>query len=324
MTQFFCAEHARQTGVDIIGTASTHDCYIVIECAPPWTPYELESKGIPDDLRKLGEEIENDYDRFQTRFLLIHNENLKQDNLTRLLIFRKPSKLANAYSKHEFLLADIQEVAPLVKNYLMGNPIDELPVKTSTRDILICTHGSHDRCCSRFGSPLYHQALKIVEERSLNHIRIWQASHIGGHRMAPTAIDFPEARYYGYLDSSSLTSILTRTGDIQDLTTVYRGWGMLPWAAQVVEQELLLTHGWDWFNYNVTAQVLKHNEEETFNHIELTYQTSAGEQQTYHADVIADIDKTIYLRGSCNTKKESEITPYIVKNLTSAQAVERS
>jgi hypothetical protein len=275
-------------------------------------------------LQELSEEIYRDYDRFQTRFLLIHNDNLKQENCTRLLIFRKPSGLARGYSKQEFCLADIQDVAPFIRNYLMGKPIHATPIETISRDILICTHGSRDRCCSRFGNPLYHQALKIVEERSLNHIRIWQTSHIGGHRMAPTMIDFPEARHYGYLNRSSLTSILTRTGDIQNLSTIYRGWGILPWAAQVVEKELLLMHRWNWFNYKVAAKVLKHNEEETFNQIQLTYQTPTGEQQTYQADVVADTDKTVYLRGSCSSEKESEFTPYVVKYLAPVQVIETS
>lgn len=312
--EFFCAEQSRQSGVDIIGSASEHQIYIAIEYPSPWAPYDLETKGIPDNLRELGEEIYDDYDRFQARFLLIHNESLKQENLTRLLIFRKPSGLAKEYSRQEFHLADIQDVAPLVKQYLMGEPMTETPIESTTKEILICTHGSHDRCCARFGNPIYRQALQIVNELSLDHIRIWQASHIGGHRMAPTAIDFPEARYYGYLDRSSLESILTRTGNIHDLNTVYRGWGALPWAAQVVEKELLLTHGWNWFDYKVTASVLTHNEEETFNQVELMYE-AAGDMQIYRADVVANPDKTVHLKGSCTSEKEFEFIPYHVKNL---------
>lgn len=322
MENFFCAESSRQSGVDIIGSASEHQIYVAIECPPPWASYDMESKGIPENLRELSEKIYDDYDRYQTRFLLIYNEHLKQENMTRVLFFRKPSGFANAYSKQEFHLADIHDVAPLVKAYVMGEPIDHSPIHQPTQDILICTHGSRDRCCARFGNPIYHQALKIVAERSLQNVRIWQASHIGGHRMAPTAITFPDARYYGYLDSSSLTAILTQTGDIQSLKTVYRGWGILPWAAQVVEKELLLTHGWDWLNYNVAARVIHHDEDEISNQVELSYKTLAGEQQTYRADVIADETNTVYLKGSCNSEKTSEIVPYKVHHLALIEPIE--
>jgi len=316
MTQFFCAEQSRQSGVDIIGTASEHQVYVAIECPPPWESYDLDSKGIPEDLRSLGEEIYNDYDRYQTRFLLIHNEHLKQDNLTRVLVFRKPSGFATAYEKQEFHLESIDEVAPLVRQVVMGEPGDATPVEVPSRDLLVCTHGSRDRCCSRFGAPIYHHARKLVAELGLQHTRIWQASHIGGHRMAPTAIDFPSARYYGYLDADSLKSVLTHSSDIRCLETIYRGWGVLPWAAQVLEKHLLLTHGWNRLNYAVAAQVLEHNDEETYNRVELTYQTPTGERQTYQAEIVADESGTVAIQGSCASEKRSTVTPYQVQNLT--------
>ena len=318
---FFCSQTSRESGVDIIGSAYEHRLYVAIECPPPWTSDDMESKGIPDNLRELSQELYDDYDRFQTRFLLIHNEHLQQENLVRVLFFRKPSGLSRGYIKQEFHLMDINQVASLVRSYVMGEAVDATPVDDPNRDILICTHGSRDRCCSRFGNPLYRQALKIVEERSLSSIRIWQASHIGGHRMAPTAIDFPEARYYGYLDTATLASILTRTGDIQALNTTYRGWGVLPWAAQVLEKEFLLRYGWEWLTYSVTAQVLEHDVEETFNRVELRYTTCTGNRHLYHADVIANLDKTVYLKGSCNSEKASEVTPYDVKNLVEIETV---
>lgn len=208
-------------------------------------------------------------------------------------------------------------MAPLIKDYLTGQLTATL-VASTTRDLLICTHGSHDKCCAKYGNPFYRQALTTVTERSLDNVRVWQASHIGGHRFAPTAIDFPTGRYYGYLNQTALVAILTRTGDIQCLASVYRGWGMLPWAAQVLEKELMLLHGWQWFDYKVTAQVLEHDAEEIYNRVELSLVTSAIEQ-TYTADIVADVRKTIYLQASCSSKQASEVTPYVVKNLTRTQ-----
>jgi hypothetical protein len=315
MEQIFCAEQSRQSGLDIAGTASGHQVYVAIACPPPWDSDDMASKGIPAALRDLSEEIYDDYDRYQTRFLLIHNEHLKQDTLTRVLVFRKPSGFARAYEKQEFHLGDIHDVAPLVRQVVMGEPGDATPVDLPSRDILVCTHGSRDRCCSRFGTPIYHQARKLVTELGLENTRIWQASHIGGHRMAPTAIDFPTARYYGYLDDESLGSMLTHSGDIHTLDTIYRGWGLLPWAAQVLEKQLLLTHGWDWFTYSVSAQVLEHDEEETFNRVEIICRSPSGEQQMFQSEVVADQARTIYLKGSCTSDKASAITPYRVRQL---------
>ncbi|WP_250123972.1 hypothetical protein [Chroococcidiopsis sp. CCMEE 29] len=77
MDHFFCAESSRQAGVDIIGSASTHEKYVLVECPPPWDSYDLDSILIPANLRELGEEVYSDYDHFKTKFLLIYNEKIK-------------------------------------------------------------------------------------------------------------------------------------------------------------------------------------------------------------------------------------------------------
>lgn len=311
---FFCSQTSRESGVDIIGTASEHQIYVAIECSPPWEPHDMESKGIPAALRDLSAEIYDDYDRYQTRFLLIHNDQLQPESGTRVLVFRKPSGFATGYEKQEFHLGDIHDVAPLVRQVVMGEPGDATAVEVPSRDFLVCTHGSRDRCCSRFGAPIYHQARQLVTELGLQNIRIWQASHIGGHRMAPTAIDFPSARYYGYLNADFLRSVLTHSGDIHTLDTIYRGWGLLPWAAQVLEKQLLLTYGWDWLNVAATARVLEYDNDETFNRVEISYRAPSGEQQTFQAEVVADTARTVFLNGSCASDKTSAITPYRVEN----------
>jgi hypothetical protein len=289
---------------------------VAIECPPPWEPCVFDSKAIPEDLRSLGEEINSDYDRYQTRFLLIHNDQLKQDNLTRVLVFRKPCGPATGYDKQEFHLNTIHAAVRLVRQVVMGEPGDAAPVELPSRDIFVCTHGSRDRCCSRFGAPIFHQGRRLVEELGLEDTRIWQASHIGGHRMAPTAIDFPSARYYGYLDGESIQAVLTHSGDIHRLEPIYRGWGVLPWAAQILEKKLLLIHGWDWLSYAVAGQVLETDEEETFCRVTLTYQPAEGNPQRYQADIVADEEHTVQLKSSCASEKLTSVTPYRVLNLT--------
>jgi hypothetical protein len=104
---------------------------------------------------------------------------------------------------------------------------------------------------------------------------------------------------------------------------VYRGWGVLPWAAQLVEKELLLKHGWDWLDYQMTASVLAQDEEETFNQVELICETPAGDRQIYRAEVVADAGNAVYLKGSCTSEKESEVVPYFVQNLMQIQTARK-
>jgi hypothetical protein len=309
---FFCAESSRQAGEDAIGNALDYDLYILVECPTPWMSDEFESRFVPNNLRDLVGEFEEQYDK---NFLLIYNEGIKQNNCTRVIIFSKEEGFLTGYNKQEFHFSEIEQVAPFIREYLAGDRLSAVPIENSTRDILVCTHGSHDKCCAKYGEPFYRQALAIVSELSLEGIRIWRSSHFGGHRFAPTAIDFPEGRYYGRLDRASFTLILTQTGNIQGLKNIYRGWGLLPPPIQVLERELIFIYGWDWFKYKVSGRIIEQNADESFNRVELSFEMPNSNLYCYRAEVVSDKNTSIYLKGSCNSEEEYLFPQYTVKNV---------
>jgi hypothetical protein len=314
----FCAQESLEARENPIGTAGTAAIYILVECPPPWTRNALDSKPIPANLRALEEEL---LDRDPPGYiLLIYSDRLSSASHTRCLIFAQNSGLTNDYSKKELYLPQIEDVAPVVKDYLAGKSLRfELEDENSSRDILVCTHGSHDRCCAKYGNVFYRQALETVASLSLKSVRIWQTTHFGGHRFAPTAIDFPEGRYYARLDRESLASILTKTGNLESLKHLYRGWSVLPWAAQFLEKELMLEHGWDWFDYRVSGRTIQQNEDESFNRVELIFESSDKVINAYQADVVIDESKALYLRGSCHNEESNECPQYVVKNILKIQ-----
>ncbi|HEY9807543.1 MAG TPA: hypothetical protein V6D04_13310, partial [Candidatus Obscuribacterales bacterium] len=111
--------------------------------------------------------------------------------------------------------------------------------------------------------------------------------------------------------------ILTRTGQLQHLKQVYRGWGMLPAAVQVLEQELWLRYGWDWLSYKVAGRVVHHNEDESFNQVEVWFETPTGAKGGYQAEVRVDCDRRFFLKGSCNSPESVEMYPYVLTQLSS-------
>ncbi len=60
--------------------------------------------------------------------------------------------------------------------------------------LLVCTHGRRDRCCALDGRALV-RALTDAGEPD-----VWETSHLGGHRFAPTALVLPTGYLYGRLD----------------------------------------------------------------------------------------------------------------------------
>jgi hypothetical protein len=314
MNKFFCAEASRQAGEDIIGSAAIFQTYVLVECPTPWEHEAFESKQVPENLKNLVEEIEQS--KLPIRCLLITNNKPKNTDRTKVLIYHKSQEaFSRGFRKTELNVGRIEQVAGVVKNYLAGKNSDCEIVTDPLRDILVCTHGSHDQCCARYGNGFYLQALETIANLGLTNVRMWKASHFGGHRFAPTAIDFPDGRYYGVLEQDSFKSILTRSGNIKCLNKVYRGWGMLPNPIQVLEREMIRRYGWDWFKYKVAGKILDQSADKSIIKGEISFEKPDGSAYSYEAELVKDEDKTLQLKGSCGAAKASTFLKYSVENL---------
>ncbi len=313
MNNFFCADNSRQIQEDIIGTATNYQTYILVECPTPWVSEAFNSKWVPDNLRMLVKDVKRA--KLPIQFLLIANNETHKVEETTLLIYEQQKGLSQGYRKQEFKLPNIEQVASVLSKWLAGVTADYQIESSITRDILVCTHGSHDKCCARYGNPFYFHAQNTISDLQLNQVRIWKSSHFGGHRFAPTVIDFPQGRYYGVLDQDIFKSILCHTGDIQRLNTVYRGWGILPNPLQILEKELMLRLGWDWFNYQVTGKILEQSLDNNTILGELSFEQLAGNHYTYQAKLIKDDLKTQAFKISCQTGAEVVCVKYAISNL---------
>lgn len=86
----------------------------------------------------------------------------------------------------------------------------------------ICTHGTRDRCCAKWGFATYRAARSAYDEGS-SSIRPYEASHLGGDRLAATAIIFPSGSMYGRLNSASVTQVLAAEAEGRLEAANYRG-----------------------------------------------------------------------------------------------------
>ncbi len=315
MNKFFCADACRQANEDIIGSGTNYSIYVLIECPYPWEYNAFDSRYLPENLKNLIAEIE-EY-KLSIRFLLITQNQSQKQNQRKVLIYEKEQALfLQGYQKYEFDVNMPEEMAPAIKKYLAGEILDTEIIKSQTRDILVCTHGSHDKCCAKYGNPFYFQGKETINELGLKNTRIWKASHFGGHRFAPTIIDFPDGRYYGLLTQDYFKSVLTRTGDVKILNNIYRGWGILPTCIQVLERELIFRHGWEWFNCKIECLTVNKNSENTIIKTELAVEKLDGSKYICQAKLVKDESKTMRIKGSCNVAKDSEFIKYSVTKMS--------
>lgn len=296
----------------MIGSATNYQTYILIECPPPWMSKTFNSKWVPDNLRVLVENIRSSY--LSIQFLLIANNESHQISHTTLLIYQQQNGLSNGYNKREFQLPNIELAAVVIRKYLSGEYVDYEVKNYYSRDILVCTHGGHDQCCAKYGNPFQFYARNIIVDLNWNHVRVWRSTHFGGHRFAPTAIDLPQGRYYGLLNQSSFRSILTLSGDIDYFNQVYRGWGILPPALQILEREFILDYGWDWFNYRVSGKVLEQSLDNNSILAELSFAPSSDYFFTYQVKLVRDSIKSQSIKSSCTSTQELLIVKYAIDN----------
>lgn len=112
------------------------------------------------------------------------------------------------------------------------------PVEAEPRPRLaICTHGTRDRCCAKWGFAAYNTARALFEAGD-SPFEPLECSHLGGDRFAATGIFFPSGSMYAHLDSVDLAGLAAQEAAGRLDPTIYRGRVFEPPLTQVVRAGL--------------------------------------------------------------------------------------
>lgn len=218
-----CAPWTLDLGVDPIGSAVELDRLVTVEVPLPWPADVGDLPWIADLDPPAG-----------TRVQTIVPEVARADGT--VLVTRWEARGAR-FTGTDWAVPAVDVPVALAAVVAGGEP--EATGQVAPAEILICGHGSRDRCCGGSGTRL------AVEARAaLPDIRIRRTSHLGGHRFAPTALSMPDGRVWAFLDALVLAGIVDRTLHPVEARDHYRGHVALdPWS-QVVEGLNLSEHGW--------------------------------------------------------------------------------
>jgi hypothetical protein len=104
-----------------------------------------------------------------------------------------------------------------------GDPVDH-PL------FLVCTHGKHDRCCAKYGRPIYEGIRDLVEPGW-----VWQSSHVGGDRFAGNLVVLADGVYYGRVDPAGTLPVLDAALAGRVHLPNYRGRSCYGFAGQAAE-----------------------------------------------------------------------------------------
>lgn len=157
----------------------------------------------------------------------------KDAGVTVLLARRERAAGRHAFLARDGRLLEWAEADPVAFLHVDWNSgdIDGLPPGATVSEqpvMFVCTNGKRDACCAQFGRP-------VADALMREDPRVWECSHIGGHRMAPTAVLLPLGAVHGRLTIDSARTALAMLRDGRCSVETLRGLSHLAPDEQVAD-----------------------------------------------------------------------------------------
>ena len=212
----------------LAGSAPVVGCYIIIEQPGPWGREALLDSHLP---RELGEQLLALTVGTPVKIVLArHPDRLERDNHDGHNVWIAHTAPGHRGMRHG-IVTDLATLLDWDFSAIAdGNlpPIGHIQRRPLT---FVCTHGSRDACCAVVGRSVYDDLLASVpeDERSL----VWEVSHLGGHRFAPTTLSLPSGSVHGRLDATQTIEMRAQATLGNVYLHGFRGRGSFPAPLQV-------------------------------------------------------------------------------------------
>ena len=228
----FCAEVSQASGEPLAATASRIDHWVLVEYRAAWARDVLGDSLFTPELKA---HLRGQLAALERSRLLFVKKPERRLQTGRRVFFgtSRPGneRFFELEVEHQNDLVEFDLVAALAGDGAPASPLDG-PL------FVVCTHGKRDRCCARYGRPLY-DALRDATEAD----RVWQSTHVGGDRFAGNVVVLPHGLYYGRVEPADTRALVaTQAAGRIDLER-YRGRSALSFAVQAAERALRESEG---------------------------------------------------------------------------------
>jgi hypothetical protein len=201
-----CSDYARTLGEPLAGTAASASTWIALEQPGPWGPKALTDSHLD---RALGVALtERSADVAVTVVLMRRIGHHADDHPV--------ERPRNAWVAH------VGPGVPWIEHAVLDDPKSLLDLDFSALArgerpglgaglgagvgvgveeplLLVCTNSRRDQCCALLGRP-------VAAELAIEFPgQVWESSHLGGHRLAPTLLSLPDGFMYGGASAASRT-----------------------------------------------------------------------------------------------------------------------
>ncbi|MCA1557992.1 MAG: hypothetical protein LC731_05560 [Acidobacteria bacterium] len=222
---FYCSQLSRGVEENTFGTASIGEVWLLVEFTEPWGSKALNDSSLSMEVKNYLNQLVRRIPR--SRLLFIKQERRHQSSFNFFIVRareRNPFIIRFELDDYEKLRECYMDVAAAAAGEKTeGGTFFTDPL------YLICTHGKRDKCCAKFGFPVY---------KSLREGRdglVWQSSHVGGDRFAANLICFPHGLFYAHMTDESAQEVVNSYEQRQIMLEKFRGRACYSYPVQAAE-----------------------------------------------------------------------------------------
>ncbi len=193
----FCAARSLAAAEPMLGTAIAGVRYwLVLEYPGPWGAKALAESSLPGPVKERLAMLEHD---LGARVQFIKQANQVVGSTIRLYVAdAEPTRPA----LFRFDLADYTDLLEIDLAGLIQGTVAYEERRSDELLFLVCTNGRRDRCCAKWGLPVWAAGHAVAPDAC------WQTTHIGGHRFAATLVTLPHGLVYGRIQPGEMVSLL--------------------------------------------------------------------------------------------------------------------
>lgn len=220
----FCSLRSREATEKVFGTASMGEAWLLLEYPQPWGAKAFSESAIPPAVKVHLSAV------------------LKSVPLSKVLLIKRTRNVAGPLNlfvarsresspsilKFEFFEYEQLLELDLASALAGGSPAGATPWEDPL--FLVCTHGKRDKCCAKFGIPIYNTIRALIGPSS-----VWQCSHVGGDRFAANLVCFPDGIFYGHVTEQSAELMVREYYERRIVLPNFRGRSCYSFPVQAAE-----------------------------------------------------------------------------------------
>jgi len=204
-----CAVLAQDAGEAMPGTAPQASGWVAIE---QWGPYGHDALLDSHFPRAIGQWLKDTLAELAIKPVLIrpagaHADNKGVDAPRRVFL---ASSVPGASTLASLTIEDPDELRdvdfPAITSGQIGKAHPRIQIESEPL-LLICSHAKRDICCAQRGRPIATELARRLECAGVPPQRVWECSHIGGHRFAPVGLQLPHGWVHGRFDVDDAAAI---------------------------------------------------------------------------------------------------------------------